>query len=102
MGEKHTGCEWIVPRSLADMPAKPGVESYEYVDCLILYRGELLMRPWNCEHHVFDDEQHDDFFCDWPAVQAYRSLSGEEAAARAAIAAATPTDTKPAGEGGGA
>ncbi len=45
------------------MPEKPGKASYEYVDCLIVYKNEVLMRPWNCEHLCFDDEHYDDFFC---------------------------------------
>ncbi|WP_198352363.1 hypothetical protein [Sphingomonas sp. MA1305] len=84
----HTPGEWIVPRSLADMPAKPGVYHYEYVDCLVLYKGELCLRPWNCEHQVFDDENRDDHFCDWDQVEAYRSLSGDLVAAKVAVAEA--------------
>lgn len=52
---------WI--RTIDRLPGKPGKKSYEYVDCLIFYRGDILIRPWNCEHHVWDDEEHDDFFC---------------------------------------
>lgn len=85
----HTPGEWVAPKSVDDMPAKPGLERYEYVACLVLYRGEILMRPWNCEHQVFDDEHQDDFFCEWSDVSAYRSLAGEVEAARAAIAKAT-------------
>jgi hypothetical protein len=44
------------------LPEKPGKERYEYVDCLIYYKGEVLKRPWNCEHLCWDDEQYDDFF----------------------------------------
>lgn len=84
---------WIVPKSLADMPAKPGFDRYEYVECLILYRGEVINRPWNCEHQVFDDEERDDHFCEWNEVQAYRSLAGERDAALAAVAAASTPDT---------
>lgn len=78
---------WIVPKGLADMPAKPGVERYEYVECLVLYKGRLLLRPWNCEHLVFDDEQHDDFFCDWSDVSAYRPLTEDRQLASAAVVA---------------
>ena len=41
---------WIKPKSIADMPKKPGLADYEYVECLILYKGDLLTRPWNCGH----------------------------------------------------
>ncbi len=81
----HTPGPWIVPQSVADMPVKPGIERYEYVDCLVLYKGELLCRPWNCEHQVFDDEHRDDHFCDWDEVQAYRPLANDREAAMAAI-----------------
>lgn len=79
---------WIVPRTVGDMPAKPGIESYEYVECLVLYRGDLLLRPWNCEHQVFDDEHHDDFFCEWSEVSAYREVADERKDALAAVATA--------------
>lgn len=52
---------WI--KTADRLPEKPGKEKYEYVDCLIYIDGEILIRPWNCEHHVWDDESHDDFFC---------------------------------------
>jgi hypothetical protein len=53
--------EW---RKTSDcLPEKPGKQNYEHVDCLIFYKGEILKRPWNCEHHVWDDEEYDDFFC---------------------------------------
>ncbi|HTN41507.1 MAG TPA: hypothetical protein VLZ84_10175 [Asticcacaulis sp.] len=54
--------EWISPRDR--LPEKPGLHSYEYVDCWIVFKGRVLMRPFNCEHQVFDDEERDDFFCD--------------------------------------
>lgn len=46
------------------LPEKPGISSYEYVDCLILYKGDILLRPWNCEHLCWDDEHRDDYFLD--------------------------------------
>lgn len=52
--------EWRQP---PDHPEKPGMNPYEHVDCLIIYKGDLLLRPWNCEHCCFDDEDGDDFFC---------------------------------------
>lgn len=64
--------EWVYPKSRYDMPAKPGNANYEYVDCLILHRGDLLFRPWNCEHLVFDSEDYDDFFCEWSEIEAYQ------------------------------
>ena len=50
---------WI--KTSERLPEKPGVQSYEYVDCLILVKGDLKFRPWNCEHHCWDDEEYDDF-----------------------------------------
>lgn len=44
------------------LPEKPGKSSYEYVPCIIRMRnGETLIRPWNCEHLVWDDAHGDDF-----------------------------------------
>ena len=53
---------WI--KTSERLPAKPGLTDYEYVECVIFYKGEFLCRPWNCEHLCWDDEQHDDHFCD--------------------------------------
>jgi hypothetical protein len=66
---------WVYPKSLDDMPKKPGKEAYEYVECLVIYKGDVLTRPWNCEHQVFDDEAHDDFFCEWNEISAYIDLT---------------------------
>ena len=52
--------EWI--KTSDRLPEKPGKAKYEYVDCLIYFKGEILLRPWNCEHLCWDDEAHDDFF----------------------------------------
>ncbi|MDE1990575.1 MAG: hypothetical protein KGI82_08920 [Betaproteobacteria bacterium] len=55
--------EWKDPRK--ELPTKPGKKDYEYVDTLIIKKnGDVLFRPWNCEHLVFDDECYDDFYCD--------------------------------------
>ena len=51
--------EWV--ETTDRLPEKPGLNSYEYVDCLILVDGEIKLRPWNCEHLVWDDEHYDDF-----------------------------------------
>jgi hypothetical protein len=61
MSEANALVCWVSPKD--HMPEKPGKASYEYVDCLIVYKNEVLMRPWNCEHLCFDDEHYDDFFC---------------------------------------
>ncbi len=51
--------EWI--STSEHLPEKPGKASYEYVECLIYVKGEILLRPWNCEHLCWDDAHHDDF-----------------------------------------
>lgn len=56
------------------LPAKPDQTRYEHVDCLIVYRGQVLRRPWNCEHLCWDDEEGDDFFCDATAPTHWRPL----------------------------
>lgn len=44
-------------------PDKPGLRPYEQVPCLIVRKGEVLLRQWNCEHLIWDTEDGDDFFC---------------------------------------
>ncbi len=51
--------KWI--KTETALPKKPGLKSYEYVECLIFINGEILQRPWNCEHLCWDDIYHDDF-----------------------------------------
>lgn len=46
------------------LPKKPGIVGYEHVDCLIVYNGSPMFRPWNCEHNCWDSEDYDDYFCD--------------------------------------
>jgi hypothetical protein len=55
---------WRPIKSMHDLPEKPGKMAYEQIDCLIVYRGDVLRRTWNCEHLCWDDEEGDDFFCD--------------------------------------
>lgn len=52
--------QWVKTKDR--LPEKPGKKSYEYVDCLIYHNGEILQRPWNCEHLCWDDAHYDDFF----------------------------------------
>jgi hypothetical protein len=52
---------WI--RTTDRLPEKPGVADYEYVECAIFYKGEYLMRPWNCELLCWDNEARDGYFC---------------------------------------
>ena len=54
-------CQWKDTKN--KLPKKPGIKPYEYVECLIIHKGEIKIRPWNCEHLVFDDEDQDDYFC---------------------------------------
>lgn len=80
---------WVKINSMADLPKKPGLRSYEQVDCLIVYKGRVLHRMWNCEHEVWDDEDGDDYFCDALAPSHYM------------VAPALPTDepaAQPAGD----
>jgi hypothetical protein len=50
---------WI--KTSERLPQKPGVADYEHVWCLIVHKGEVIMRPWNCEHGCWDQEDGDDF-----------------------------------------
>jgi len=63
---------WNDPKD--GMPIKPGLKSYEYVDCLIVKTGDVLIRPWNCEHLCFDDESYDDHDCDASEITAWAHL----------------------------
>lgn len=45
------------------LPEKPGKRSYEHVECLIFYKGEILIRPWNYKHLYWDNADGDDWFC---------------------------------------
>ena len=51
--------QWI--RTSEQLPEKPGLKSYEHVDCWIYVNNTILQRPWNCEHLCWDDEEYDDF-----------------------------------------
>lgn len=58
------------------LPEKPGKHSYEYVWCIIrMKNGDTLIRPWNCEHLVWDDEHCDDFQFDPKEPLAWIALS---------------------------
>ena len=63
---------WNEPKN--GMPIKPGLKSYEYVDCLIVKNGDVFIRPWNCEHLCFDDESRDDHDCDVSEITAWAHL----------------------------
>lgn len=44
------------------LPEKPGKKAYEHVYCLVYAPGEgAVVRPWNCEHLCWDDEDGDDY-----------------------------------------
>jgi hypothetical protein len=47
--------------TVKELPKKPGLAPYEYVECLIVVYGEIEIGNWNCEHLCWDDEQMDDF-----------------------------------------
>lgn len=44
-------------------PEAPGLKRYEQIPCLIIKGREVLIRVWNCQHLVWDDEDGDDFYC---------------------------------------
>lgn len=67
---------WIRILSEDDLPKKPGIHSYEHVDCLIFHEGEVKHRPWNCEHLCWDDEDGDDFYCAPLAPTHYAIVAG--------------------------
>lgn len=71
--------EWIRLSSEEDLPKKPGLSSYEHVDCLIIHEGETKHRPWNCEHRCWDDEEGDDFYCAALAPTHYAVVKYSEA-----------------------
>lgn len=56
--------EWVKITTQDSLPKKPGLQYYEYVDCLIFHKGEKKFRPWNCEHQCWDTDDYDDFYCD--------------------------------------
>lgn len=55
-------------------PKRPGISSYEYVDCWIVKDGKVIERPWNCEHECFDDQEYDDWFCNMEDVTAWMPI----------------------------
>lgn len=70
------------------LPQKPGLKSYEQIECLIMLpNGDLEISMWNCEHEVWDDAEGDDYRHDpckpthWmplaPIRAALRALAGE-------------------------
>lgn len=67
---------WIRILSEDDLPMKPGIHSYEHVDCLIFHEGEVKRRPWNCEHRCWDDDEGDDFYCAPLAPSHYAVVEG--------------------------
>lgn len=54
---------WIKINGLDSLPKKPGLASYEHVECLIWLKHGAERVMWNCEHGVWDGEDGDDFFC---------------------------------------
>jgi hypothetical protein len=57
----ETGVHLLFTKTSDALPEKPGLSSYEYVQCLIVVNGEWEIGNWNCEHLVWDDEECDDF-----------------------------------------
>ncbi len=52
-------------RTIAELPKADSnlVNWMDYLQCLICYNGEILLRPYNLHHICFDDEDMDDHFC---------------------------------------
>jgi hypothetical protein len=46
------------------LPKKPGLKSYEQIDCLVLAKRGWEICVWNCEHECWDDSDGDDFLYD--------------------------------------
>ena len=67
---QHT--PWI--KTTDRLPQKNGGSSYEHVYCLIRWRGETMVRPWNCAYLCWDDEDGDDFFADATEVTHWMPL----------------------------
>jgi hypothetical protein len=71
-------------KTVDGLPKKPGLKSYEYVECLILKKdGDIEIGMWNCEHECWDDEECDDYRYDptepvaWLPIAALRALAGQ-------------------------
>lgn len=64
---------WILTKD-KEHPDKPGKDCYEQIPCLVLYKGKILLRQWNCEHRVWDTEDGDDFFCNTSEVTQWMVL----------------------------
>lgn len=56
--------QWVKINSGRDLPKKPGLASYEQIDCIVVINNDLKHLVWNCEHEVWDDSDGDDFYCD--------------------------------------
>ncbi len=72
--EAYEAALWIKISKTDDLPKKPGIDSYEHVDCLCVHKGTIKNLLWNCEHEVWDDTDGDDYFCDPLEVSMYRPL----------------------------
>lgn len=71
-------------KTVDGLPKKPGLKSYEYVECLILKKnGVIEIGMWNCEHECWDDEECDDYRYEptepvaWLPIAALRALAGQ-------------------------
>ena len=55
-------------------PQKPGLQHYETIPCLVVFKGRVRILQWNCEHMCWDDEDGDDWFCNADAVTHWMAL----------------------------
>lgn len=69
------GLGWISTQDKLH-PDKPGLKPYEQVPCLVVYKREVFIRLWNCEHFVWDDEDGDDYFCSAEEITHWMLLPG--------------------------
>lgn len=65
--------EWIRIKDKLH-PDKPNITRYEQVPCLVVYKGVVSIKLWNCEHLVWDDEDGDDFFCNAQLISHWMPL----------------------------
>ena len=59
---KGKAMKWIATTDKMH-PDKPGLLRYEHIPCLIVRNRQILLRQWNCEDLVWDDEGGVNMYC---------------------------------------